>query len=94
MARAKKVEETTEAVTANPKAMSSYAPSTCRAGTARHAAYMAIELAFELGATRAETLAAVKQAEIDWHAEQGRVVKGIAPAGWLKLFACQFGGEA
>lgn len=62
--------------------------ATVRAGTARAAAYNA--LAGCIGQTRAQCLEAVKQAELDWHAEKGRVVKKVAPAGWLSLFGAVF----
>ena len=92
MARAKKVEavEVVEVVkVAGPKLVS-FAPLTCRAGTARHAAYTALVSCMAAGATRSQCLEAVKAAELAWHAENGRVVKAVAPAGWLKLFACEF----
>lgn len=92
MARAKKVEavEVVEVVkVAGPKLVS-VAPSTCRAGTARAAAYEALQVSLELGATRTETLLAVKSAEQAWHLEQGRTPKGINPAGWLSLFGAVF----
>ena len=93
MARANKVEavevELAPVVT-GPKLVS-IAPSTCRAGTARAAAYDALQVALEVGATRTETLLAVKSAEQAWHIEQGRTPKGINPAGWLSLFGAVFG---
>lgn len=92
MARSKKVEavEVVEVVkVAGPKLVS-VLPATVRAGTARAAAYEALQVALELGATRAETLLAVKSAEQAWHTEQGRTPKGINPAGWLSLFGAVF----
>ena len=92
MARANKVEavevELAPVVT-GPKLVS-VAPATVRAGTARAAAYEALQVALELGATRQETLIAVKAAEQAWHIEQGRTPKGINPAGWLSLFGAVF----
>jgi hypothetical protein len=94
MARTKKVVEVVEAVevvtAAAPAVLVSFAPLTCRAGTARHAAYTALVSCMAAGATRLQCLEAVKAAELAWHAENGRVVKAVAPAGWLKLFSCQF----
>lgn len=89
MAHAKKVEAVKVVKAAGPKLVS-IAPSTCRAGTARAAAYEALQVALEAGATRAETLLAVKSAEQAWHVEQGRAPKGINPAGWLSLFGAVF----
>ena len=89
MARAKKVEAVEVVKVAGPKLVS-IAPSTCRAGTARAAAYDALQVALEVGATRTETLLAVKSAEQAWHIEQGRTPKGINPAGWLSLFGAVF----
>lgn len=98
MARTKKAVEVVEAVevvtAAAPAVLISFAPLTCRAGTARHAAYTAIVECMAAGATRLQTLDAVKAAEQAWHAENGRTVKAVAPAGWLKLFACEFGQAA
>jgi uncharacterized protein YgiB involved in biofilm formation len=81
-------------ITTNAPVLTSFAPLACRAGTARHAAYLAIAECMEAGATRAQCLEAVKAAEMAWHAENGRVVKAVASAGWLKLFACEFGQGA
>jgi len=89
MARAKKVEVAEVVKVAGPKLIS-IASATVRAGTARAAAYEALQVALEVGATRQETLMAVKAAEQAWHAEQGRTPKGINPAGWLTLFGAVF----
>lgn len=89
MARAKKVEVVEVVKVAGPK-LTSIAPATVRAGTARAAAYGALQVALEVGATRQETLIAVKAAEQAWHAEHGRTPKGINPAGWLSLFGAVF----
>ena len=95
MARTKKVEavevvEVAPIVVAAPAVLVSFAPLTCRAGTARHAAYTALVSCMAAGATRSQCLEAVKAAELAWHAENGRVVKAVAPAGWLKSLGCEF----
>lgn len=77
------------AAVAGPKLVS-LLPATCRAGTARAAAYGALVSCMAAGATRQQTLIAVKSAEQAWHAEQGRTPKGINPAGWLSLFCAEF----
>ena len=64
------------------------APATNRNGTARAAAYAA--LLANVGQPRPGVLAAVKQAETAWHVANGRTPKGIAPAGWLRLFGATF----
>lgn len=64
------------------------APAACRNGTARAAAYAA--LLANVGQPRAAVLAAVKDAETKWHTDNGRTPKGIAPAGWLRLFGATF----
>ena len=92
MATAKKVVKVVELapVAATGPKMVALGAATVRAGTARAAAYAALQAALELGATRAETLLVVKSAEQAWHLEQGRTPKGINPAGWLSLFNAVF----
>jgi hypothetical protein len=53
-----------------------------RPGTAAEAALSAI-LCNE-GKDRATVLEALKSAETAWHKDAGRVVKAVAPAGWLR----------
>jgi hypothetical protein len=59
-----------------------------RKGTAREAAYTALSIC--VGKPRAECLEAVKLAEEGWHKGAGRVVKGINPGGWLRVFGATF----
>lgn len=54
-------------------------------GSARHVAWQA--LAQCQGQTKPVVLETLRQAETWWHQQNGRTVKGIAPAGWLRTFA-------
>ena len=53
-----------------------------RAGTASAATHAVLLGA--RGNARTEVLSALRDAECNWHEEQGRVVKAVSPAGWLK----------
>lgn len=58
-----------------------------RAGTARHVAYTVIsQLA---GSPLPVVLAALRVAEMQWHLNATRAVKGVAPAGWLRTLMCK-----
>lgn len=59
-----------------------------RAGTASAATHAV--LLGSRGNTRTEVLAALADAERAWHDEQGRIVKAISPAGWLKTHGAQW----
>ena len=59
-----------------------------RSGTARSAAYSM--LAALVGSDRNTVLEGLRVAETVWHKEQGRVVKGINPGGWLRVFGATF----
>lgn len=58
---------------------------TLRPGTAAEAVWAAIAAC--KGAGRDAVLLAAKTAEQNWHKEAGRVVKAVAPAGWLRKWA-------
>lgn len=57
-----------------------------RAGTARHVAYTVLQQL--AGSPLPVVLAALKVAEIQWHLNATRSVKGVAPAGWLRTLMC------
>lgn len=59
-----------------------------RAGTASAACYAA--LLANVGQPRAVVLAALAAAETQWHQTNGRTVKGVAPAGWLRTHQATF----
>lgn len=56
-----------------------------RPGTAAEAVWAAIAAC--KGTGRDAVLLAAKTAEQNWHKEAGRVVKAVAPAGWLRKWA-------
>lgn len=93
---AKKTEATTEVAVAveakNVPVLVIKSEPAVRAGTAAEAVWNAIKaLCGSAGAegavTREAVLIAAKAAETNWHKEAGRVVKAVAPAGWLRKWA-------